>query len=143
MIDGQGADELLAGYQYYFAIRQNDLMNTGQWGQLAWNRWVQSRRLKLAAAKYSDPARRFSAEAGLVHAHDGEGRHLTDDTLGELEARTAGSFVRVSRSDLVAIEAVERITSNPDGGATLVLSDGESVRVSRRRTSDVRRALGG
>lgn len=64
MIDGQGADELLAGYQYYFAIRQNDWMNTNQWGQLAWNTWLQSKRLKKEAAKYVDSARRFSASAG-------------------------------------------------------------------------------
>lgn len=64
MIDGQGSDEILAGYQYYFAIRQNDWMNTGQWGQLAWNTWLMSYRLKREAAKYADTVRRFSPQAG-------------------------------------------------------------------------------
>lgn len=64
MIDGQGADELLGGYSYYFAIRQNDWMNTGQWGQLAWNTWLQARRLKRESAKYNLPRRRFLTTAG-------------------------------------------------------------------------------
>ncbi|WP_293800229.1 asparagine synthase (glutamine-hydrolyzing) [uncultured Bosea sp.] len=64
MIDGQGSDELLAGYSYYFAIRQNDWMNTGQWAPLAWNTWLMSSRLKREAAKYEDAARRFSPQAG-------------------------------------------------------------------------------
>lgn len=65
MIDGQGADELLAGYSYYFAIRQNDWMNTGQWGALAWNTWLMSSRLRREAGKYVDAARRFSSQAGM------------------------------------------------------------------------------
>jgi DNA-binding LytR/AlgR family response regulator len=58
-----------------------------------------------------------------------------------LEIRTAGSFVRVSRSELVNLTHVHRIASNGDGSATLTLSDGTAVRVSRRRAADVRRAL--
>ncbi|MBN8532757.1 MAG: asparagine synthase (glutamine-hydrolyzing) [Rhizobiales bacterium] len=64
MIDGQGSDEILAGYQYYFAIRQNDWMNTNQWGALAWNTWLMSHRLRREAAKYADSVRRFSPQAG-------------------------------------------------------------------------------
>lgn len=84
---------------------------------------------------------RFSARNGLVYAHSGDGRQLTDYTLGELEERTAGYFVRVSRSALVHLEHVDGIVSNGDGSATLTLSDGTSVRVSRRRSAEVRRAL--
>lgn len=64
MIDGQGSDELLAGYSYYFAIRQNDWMHTEQWGALAWNTWLMSSRLKREAGKYTDAIRRFSPQAG-------------------------------------------------------------------------------
>ncbi len=64
MIDGQGSDELLGGYQYYFAIRQNDWMNTNQWWELARNTWLISGRLSREAAKYADTARRFSPQAG-------------------------------------------------------------------------------
>ncbi len=85
--------------------------------------------------------RRFSARDGLVYAHSGEGRHLTDYTLAELEERTAGYFVRASRSALVHLEHVDAIVSNGDGSATLTLSDGTTVRVSRRRSAEMRRAL--
>ena len=87
--------------------------------------------------------RRFAAKEGLVYAYSGEGRHLTDYTLAELEERTAGFFVRVSRSALVHLEHVDAIVSNGDGSARLTLSDGTAVRVSRRRSAEVRRALEG
>jgi DNA-binding LytR/AlgR family response regulator len=85
--------------------------------------------------------RSFCAKDGLVYAYSAEGRHLTDYTLAELEERTAGYVVRVSRSALVHVEHVDGIVSNGDGSATLTLSDGTPVRVSRRRAADVRRAL--
>jgi len=84
---------------------------------------------------------RFSAADGLVHAHTSEGAPVTDYTLGELEARLAGGFVRVSRADLVNLSQVQRIVSNGDGSATLTLGDGTAVHVSRRRAADVRRTL--
>ena len=84
---------------------------------------------------------RFSADEGLVHAHTREGSPVTDYTLGELETRLAGGFVRVSRADLVNVAQVLRIVSNGDGSATLTLGDGSTVHVSRRRAADVRRAL--
>ena len=84
---------------------------------------------------------RFSAEEGLVHAHTRDGAPVTDYTLGELETRLAGGFMRVSRADLVNVAHILRIVSNRDGSATLALSDGSLVRVSRRRAADVRRAL--
>lgn len=85
--------------------------------------------------------RRFHAKDGLVYAMSGEGRHLTDYTLSELEERTAGHFVRANRSALVHLEHIDGIVSNGDGSATLTLSDGTAVRVSRRRSAEVRRAL--
>lgn len=84
---------------------------------------------------------RLGAAEGLVYAHTGSGVWSTDYTLAELEARTAGSFVRVSRGDLVNLTHVRRIASNGDGSANLTLTDGSSVRVSRRRAADVRRLL--
>ena len=84
---------------------------------------------------------RFSTEEGAVWARLAGSRFLTDYTLSELEARTAGTFVRVSRSDLVNADAVTRILPAGDGTGTLELSDGTRVRVSRRRFVDVRRSL--
>lgn len=85
---------------------------------------------------------RFVAREGLVYAHTGEGRHLTDYTLAELEERTAGGFLRVHRSALVNLDAVEGIVPNGDGSATLTLRDGKAVRVSRRRAPEIKEALG-
>ena len=86
---------------------------------------------------------RFTAGDGVVYAHTAGGQPITDYTLGELEARTAGDFVRVSRADLVNVTFIERIRSNGDGSATLILKDGTEVRVSRRRASEVKKALEG
>ena len=33
-LDGQGADELLGGYQYYYRSHQLDLADKGEWGEL-------------------------------------------------------------------------------------------------------------
>jgi DNA-binding LytR/AlgR family response regulator len=85
---------------------------------------------------------RFGAADGLVHAHTASAEApVTDYTLGELAARLGAGFVRTSRADLVNVSHVEKIVSNGDGSATLTLSTGEAVRVSRRRAADVRRML--
>jgi len=84
---------------------------------------------------------RFAADDGLVYAVTASGRHLTDYTLNELETRLSGGFTRVSRADLVQIDRIDKVTSNGDGSATLTLTDGAVVHVSRRRAGDVRRSL--
>lgn len=84
---------------------------------------------------------RFTADEGAVYAVIESGRYLTDYTLSELEARTAGLFVRASRSELVNLDRVRKITPTGDGSATLVLIDGTEVHVSRRRATSVKEAL--
>jgi len=84
---------------------------------------------------------RFSAEDGLVFANAGNGRSLCDYTLNELEARLEATFIRVSRADLVQIDRIDRLAGNGDGSATLTLTDGAVVHVSRRRAADLRQAL--
>lgn len=86
---------------------------------------------------------RFSAADGLVYARTGAGSPVTDYTLTELEARTARRFVRASRAELVNLAHVDRVAGAGDGSITLTLTDGTSVRVSRRRAADVRRQLEG
>jgi two-component system response regulator AlgR len=84
---------------------------------------------------------RFAAADAVVHAHIASGAPLVDYSIGELEARTVGRFVRTSRADLVNIARVDRIVSNGDGSLTLTLSDSTTLRVSRRRAADVKRVL--
>lgn len=85
---------------------------------------------------------RFAATDGVVYAHTQASRHLTDYTLQEIEERTGQRFVRVSRGELVRVEAIEKITSQGDGSAVLTLAGGSEVRVSRRRAAEVRERLG-
>jgi len=84
---------------------------------------------------------RLTAADGIVYAHTAAGAASTDYTLAELETRTAGAFIRVSRGELVNVSHVQRIASSGDGSATLSMADGTSARVSRRRAADVRRVL--
>ena len=83
----------------------------------------------------------FTASEGVVYAQTAESEHLTDYTLKELEERTAGSFVRLNRSEMVNLEAIGRIESNGDGSATITLADGRDLRVARRRAAEVRAVL--
>ena len=91
---------------------------------------------------YGDIAR-FVADEGRVVAHTDSGKFSCDYTLNELEERTAGSFVRASRAELVNLGRVRRIEASGDGLAVLTLSDNTRVNVSRRRVPEVRRALEG
>lgn len=86
---------------------------------------------------------RFASEGGEVYAHTAGASYLCDYTLAELESRLARAFVRVSRGELVNRDHVERIQPAGDGAATLTLTDGSRVGVSRRRAADVKRALEG
>jgi len=86
---------------------------------------------------------RFFADEGLARATASSGSFLTDYTLADLETRLGAGFVRVSRADLVNVEAIDRMVSEGDGSATLTLHDKTVVHVSRRRAAGVRSALEG
>jgi asparagine synthase (glutamine-hydrolysing) len=61
LLDGQGADELLAGYQFYFRQRQLDLLDTGR-AELAMRETAKfNRRLQIASEQYDGASRRFNA----------------------------------------------------------------------------------
>lgn len=84
---------------------------------------------------------RFTADAGEVWAETAERRFLLNYSLSQLEADTAGAFVRISRSDLVGIDRIERLQPDEDGSGKVTLRDGRSLRVSRRRMLEVRTSL--
>ncbi len=84
---------------------------------------------------------RFAAADGLVRAITARESAVTDYTIAELATRLGSDFARVSRADLVHIAHVTRVLGTGDGSATLVMSDGARVHVSRRRAADVRRVL--
>jgi len=61
LLDGQGADELLAGYQFYFRQRQLDLLDDGR-SSLAMRETLKfNRRLRVASEQYESSYRRFNA----------------------------------------------------------------------------------
>ena len=84
---------------------------------------------------------RFAAADGVVYAHTVAGSPIIDYTLADLEARLGPQFLRVSRADLVNVAHALRITSNGDGSATIEVTGGAAIHVSRRRAGEVWRAL--
>lgn len=62
LLDGQGADELLAGYQFYFRQRQLDMLDRKQYGLARRETAKFNRRLKRASSQYENASRRFNAE---------------------------------------------------------------------------------
>jgi asparagine synthase (glutamine-hydrolysing) len=60
MIDGQGADELLGGYQFYFKHRQLDLLDRHRILRAYLETALFARRLRQAASRFADSTRRFN-----------------------------------------------------------------------------------
>jgi asparagine synthase (glutamine-hydrolysing) len=65
LLDGQGADELLAGYQYYFPSYQLDLIDRRRFGRLAYDTLAFRRRLRQASRGYQNSLRRFNHDIAL------------------------------------------------------------------------------
>jgi asparagine synthase (glutamine-hydrolysing) len=61
LMDGQGADELLAGYQFYFRQRQLDLLDAGNTNLAYRESFKFNRRLRIASEQYEGAHRRFNA----------------------------------------------------------------------------------
>jgi DNA-binding LytR/AlgR family response regulator len=83
----------------------------------------------------------FRARSGSVSVTTSSGEYATDYTLSELEDRTGRAFVRPNRSELINVDQIVSIASNGDGSATLTLSDGNTIHVTRRRAAAIRRTL--
>ena len=64
MLDGQGADEVLGGYQFYFPLYQRDLAATRQWIRMASNTVSFRFRMARRARDFERPERRFNFHAG-------------------------------------------------------------------------------
>jgi asparagine synthase (glutamine-hydrolysing) len=62
LLDGQGADELLGGYQFYFKAHQLDMLDKRQYGRALWETSLFNRRLRIEARKYAESQRRFNAD---------------------------------------------------------------------------------
>ena len=65
LLDGQGADELLAGYQFYFPTYQLDLIDRRHFVRLARDTRAFTHRLRDASRAYADSQRRFNRDIAL------------------------------------------------------------------------------
>lgn len=65
LLDGQGADELLAGYQFYFRSHQLDQLDRAAVWRLALDTRAFTKRLRAASRGYVDSHRRFNADVAL------------------------------------------------------------------------------
>jgi asparagine synthase (glutamine-hydrolysing) len=66
LLDGQGADELLGGYQYYFPSRQLDLLDRHAYFRALRETIAFTHRLRAAAQQYENDRRRFNSEVALT-----------------------------------------------------------------------------
>ena len=64
LLDGQGADELLAGYQFYFPQRQLDLLDKRKYALAVRETKKFRRRLERASLEYENSNRRFNSTVG-------------------------------------------------------------------------------
>lgn len=68
LLDGQGADELLGGYQFWYKSRQLDLLEQNRLPTAMWETYQFNRRLKRTARGYVDSQRRFNAKVAYTMA---------------------------------------------------------------------------
>jgi two-component system LytT family response regulator len=82
------------------------------------------------------------ASGDYARIHAGKHRHLVSQRMHALERLLeAREFVRVHRSLIVNVKRIRELHREPDGGGTIVLSDGVRLRVARGRWESMERAL--
>jgi len=86
----------------------------------------------------------FSSESGFTQMVADGGQYWMDPSLNELEARLdPARFLRVSRSTIIALNAVAEVHPMPGGSGEAVLKTGQRIEVSRRRFRDLLHTLDG
>jgi len=84
----------------------------------------------------------FRADQKYVTVCHTQGEHLTEETLQLLEEEFADSFVRIHRSVLVALGAIDRLERDDEGSYQVVLrSTGETLPVSRRQHQQLKQRM--
>ncbi len=90
----------------------------------------------------------LEADQKYVAVHHAGGEDLIDEPLKSLESEFADRFVRIHRSMLVAVSAIERVDRDKEGKSYVILREdsqdgGKALIISRRHVADVRRRLQG
>ena len=83
------------------------------------------------------------ADGELLHLHTRTGeRHTISHRLKDLEARLdPARFVRLSRSALVAVDTIAKVSPMPGGTYVVTLRTGQQLPVSRTRARVLREEL--
>ncbi len=77
-----------------------------------------------------------SGDATTLYTHDRT--YVCGMGLGDLETRLPDGFARVHRSHVIALDAIEQITSDGSGGYVATLRGGREVRISRTYAPAIR-----
>jgi two-component system response regulator AlgR len=86
--------------------------------------------------------RYFEAEQKYVSVHHGGGIDLIEEPLRQLETEFPGRFVRIHRSLLVAVAAIEALEKDSAGGYHVRLRGDEAeLPVSRRQVAELKARL--
>lgn len=85
----------------------------------------------------------FRADHKYLSVVHKQGEAISNQTLKELENKYCESFIRAHRNSLVNRKHIKKLARNSQGGYQLVLSDGQTVDVSRRHINAVRDSLSG
>lgn len=88
--------------------------------------------------------RYFIADQKYVSVIHADGRDLIEDSLKALETEFEHLFVRVHRSAVVAVAAIDSLKRDDDGRTRVILRAGnadDDLVVSRRHVADVKRRL--
>jgi len=85
----------------------------------------------------------IESEGELLHiTTEKKERHTVTRALRDLEARLPPDrFLRLSRSALVSIDAIETVSPMPGGTYLVTLKTGQKLAVSRQRSKDLREKL--
>ena len=85
----------------------------------------------------------FRADQKYVTVRHAGGEHLIEDSLKQLEQEFPDLFVRIHRSMLVAVDAIEALEKDAAGGYHVRLRGaGPTLAVSRRQVVDLKSRLG-
>lgn len=84
----------------------------------------------------------IEAEENYVRLHTSEQSHLLRETIGRLERRLdPKSFLRVHRSSIVNLHYVKEVKNEADGDASVMLTSGERVSMSRSYRSRIQKLM--
>ncbi len=84
----------------------------------------------------------IEAEENYVRICTGSESHMLREAIGHIESRLdPANFLRVHRSAIVNLQYVKEVKNEPDGDATVILSSGERIAMSRGYKARIQKRL--